>query len=307
MSARHLKLIAAGLVVLLLLWGGSELLSRGSDSVIGSLALPALSQADVDTIAVIKGADSIVLAKQAPAAWRVNGHRAALDAVNEVFQALADTARPEVVAQAPASFARLGVDSAAGRRLRLSRGGKPLVELLIGTRATDFQSGYVRRPGDTHVYLWHGRLASIVDRPVDGWRDKRIAALEPDSIVALDVVRGKDRYTLKRAGKRWALNGQVTDSTAVSRYLERLKTLTAAGFATPREADSTKARRAVRRLSVRGGSGVLLSLACDSAAAGFLVRHLAGVGGEGSTVYRMNVWDVDGITPASRSLLPAKK
>ena len=54
MSARHLKLIAVGLVVLLLLWGGSELLSRGSDSVIGSLALPALSQADVDTIAVIK-------------------------------------------------------------------------------------------------------------------------------------------------------------------------------------------------------------------------------------------------------------
>ena len=306
MSARHLKLIAVGLVVLLLLWGSSELLSRGSDSVTGSLALPALSQTDVDTIAVIKGADSIVLARQA-AAWSVNGHPAALDVVSELFQALADTARHEVVAQAPTSFVRLGVDSAAGRRLRLSRGGKPVVELIVGTRASDFQSGYVRRPGDAHVYLWRGRLASIVDRPVDGWRDKRIAGLEPDSIVALDVARGKDRYTLTRAGKRWALNGQATDSAAVARYLERLKTITAAGFATPREADSTKALRPVRRLSVRGGRGVLLSLACDSAATGFFVRHLAGVGGEGSTVYRMNAWDVDGITPASRSLLPAKK
>ena len=307
MSAQQLKLIAVGLVVLLLLWGGSELLSRGSDSVTGSVQLPALSQTDVDTISVVKGTDSIVLAKQSPTAWSVSGHRAAFAAVGEVFQALADTARPELVAQAPSSFARLGVDSAAGRWLRLRGGGKPLLELIIGARGTDFQSVYLRRPGDTQVYLWRSGLAAVVDRPLDGWRDKRIAALEPDSLVALDVVRGKDRYALKRAGKRWTLNGQATDSAAVARYLDRLKAISAAGFATPKEVDSTKVLRPVRRLSVRGGRGVLLSLACDSAATGFIVRHLAGVGGEGSTVYRMTVWDVDGITPASRSLLPAKK
>ncbi len=49
MSAKHLKLIAMTLAVLLLLWGSSELLSRGSDSVTASLKLPALAQADVDT------------------------------------------------------------------------------------------------------------------------------------------------------------------------------------------------------------------------------------------------------------------
>src|SRR5256886_64947 len=135
MSAQHLKLIAGGLVVLLLLWGGSELLSRGSDSVTESLALPALSQTDVDTISLVKGADSVVLARQAPAAWSVNGYRAAPDAVGEVFKALADTARPELVAQAASSFARLGVDSAAGRWLRLSRGREPLLQLVVGTRA----------------------------------------------------------------------------------------------------------------------------------------------------------------------------
>ncbi len=307
MSAKHLKLIAMTLAVLLLLWGSSELLSRGSDSVTASLKLPALAQTDVDTIAVVKGADSIVLAKQSPTAWTVNGHRTAPDAVNDLFQALADTTHAELVAREPASYARLGVDSVAGRRLRLSRAGKPLLELILGARGPDFASAYFRRPGDTQVYLWRGRLASALDRPLDGWRDKRIAALEPDSLVALDVVRGKDRYALKRAGKRWMLNGQATDSASVTRYLDRLKAITAAGFATPKEVDSTNALRPVRRLSVRGGRGVLLSLACDSAATGFIVRHLAGVGGEGSTVYRMTVWDVDGITPASRSLLPAKK
>jgi len=304
MSAQHLKLIAGGLLVLLLLWGGSELLSRGSDSVAGSLALPALTQADVDTISVVSGADSIVLGKQSATAWSVNGHRAAPDAVGEVFQALADTVRRELVAQAPSSFARLGVDSIAGRRLRLAHAGKPLLELIIG-RAAEYQSAYVRRPGDAHVYLWRGRLVSAVDRPVDGWRDKRIAALEPDSIAALDVVRGKDRYSLKRAGKGWTLNGQATDSAAVARYLDRLKTIIAVGFVTPTAVDSAKAR-GVRRLGVRGGREVLLTLAFDSTTSGFLVHHLAGVGGEGATLYRMNFWDVDGLTPASRSLLPAK-
>jgi len=57
---------------------------------------------------------------------------------------------------------------------------------------------------------------------------------------------------------------------------------------------------------VRGAHGVLLTLAFDSTAAGFLVHHLAGAGGEAATVYRMNFWDVDAVTPASRSLLPTK-
>src|SRR5439155_170306 len=71
--------------------------------------------------------------------------------------------------------------------------------------------------------------------------------------------------------------------------------------AAPAAVDSAKAR-AVRRLTVRGTHGVVLTLAFDSTASGFLVHHVAGAGGEGATVYRMNVWDVDGVTPASRSL-----
>ncbi len=306
MSAQHLKLIAAGFAVLLLLWGASELFSRGSDTVTGSLALPPLEQGAVDTVTVVKGADSTVLAKQSSTAWTVNGHRAALDGVNELFLALRDTVRPELVAQDSASFGRLNVDSAAGRWLRVRGGGKPLLQLIVGARGSEYQSAYLRRPGDSHVYLWRGRLAMLMDRAADDWRDKRIAALDPDSITALEVQRGMDRYTLKRAGKTWALNGAAADSAAAARYLERLKAITAAGFPTPRAVDSTRAR-ATRRLTVRGVHGVLLTLAFDSTAGGFIVRHLAGVGGEGAALYRMNLWDVDGLTPASRSLVSAKK
>ena len=306
MSAQHLKVIALGLLVLLLLWGGSELLSHGSDAVTGSLGLPVVSPDSVDTISVIKGADSIVLVKQAPSGWRVNGHRAAPDVARDVLQALNDTARPELVAQDPSSFARLGVDSVGGRWLSVRRGGKAPLALIVGGRGSDYQSAYARRPGDAHVYLWRGRLPALVDRAADDWRDKRIATLAMDSVTAVDVARGKDRYSLRRSGRVWTLNGGSIDSAAVARYLDRLKTITAAGFATAKAADSIKAR-AARSITVRGAGGVVLSLALDSTAAGFLVHHLAGVGGEGATVYRIDSWDADGITPTSRSLRPAQK
>lgn len=319
MSSTQLKLIAGGLLVLLLLWGASALLSRGPDSVRASLELRVPALADVDSISIVKGQDTIAIARQSATDWTVNGHRATLASVTELFQALRDTVRPELVAQDSSSFARLDVDSAGGRWLRLRRGGKPVLEVIVGTRPTDFQSAYLRRPGDAHVYLWRGRLGALVERTVDDWRDKRIAGAAPDSIAAVDVVRGTDRYALTRTGKAWKVNGALADSGAVARYLERFKAITAAGFATPEEADSLRTSRLrparrpaarrlpTRRLEVRSTRQVLLSLAFDSTAGGFLVRHVAGAGGEGATVYRMNVWDVDGVTPASRSLLPTNK
>ena len=314
MSPHNLKLIAAGLALLLLLWGASALLSRGSDSVRGSLDLHAPAMVDVDSIMIVKGADTIALARQsAPptsrTAWTVNGHPAALASVMDLFQALRDTTPPELVAQDSSSFRRLQVDSTGGRWLRLRRSGKVQLELVVGGRGPDIESAYLRRPGDAHVYLRPGRLGSTVDRTLDDWRDKRIAALAPDSVAALEVVRGKERYALTRAGKAWKVNGAAADSGAVARYLDRLKTITAAGFATQNEIDSTRTARPGRRLTVRGarGGSALLSLAFDSTAGAFVVRRVAGTGGEDATVYRMNTWDVDGLTPASRSLLPAKK
>src|SRR2546426_5723234 len=87
MSAKHLKLIALTLVVVLLLWGGSELFSRGSDTVTGGLSAPALAPSDVDTISVVKGTDSIILAKSATRST-ANGPRAPPPAVNDFFLAL---------------------------------------------------------------------------------------------------------------------------------------------------------------------------------------------------------------------------
>src|SRR2546422_10933922 len=103
-----------------------------------------------------------------------------------------DSVAPELVAQDSGSFARLNVDSATGRWLRVTGGGKPLLRLIVGARGSEYGSAYVRLPGDAHVYLWRGRLASLADRTADDWRDKRITGLSADSVAVIDVERGKD-------------------------------------------------------------------------------------------------------------------
>ena len=310
MSPKQLKAIAMGLAVLLLLWGASELFSRGSDTVTGSFALPALNQGDADTIALVKGADSVVLAKQSSTEWTANGHRAAPDAVNDLFQALRDTVKPELVAEDSSSFGRMGVDSATGRWLRISSGGKPLFRLVVGARGSEYSSAYVRRPGEARVYLWRGRLAGLVDRATDEWRDKRIAVVQPDSVQTVEVDRGKDRYTLQRRDTAWTLGRAPTDSGAVARLLERYRSIVAASFASAKAADSTRAMRPTRRLALRDARGALLvALSFDSTSGGYIVRRTGGTasGGEPAAVYRLNTWDVDGLTPAAASLLPTKK
>jgi hypothetical protein len=305
MSSKQLKAIALGLVVVLLLWGASELFSRGSDELTGSLSLAAIAPGDADTIALVKGADSVVLVKQSATAWTVNGRRAALDAVHDLFQALKDSVPPELVAQDSSSFTRLMVDSAAGRWLRVRGAGRPLLQLIVGGRGAELASAYVRRPGDDRVYLWRGRLAQLVDRAADDWRDKRIAVVKPDSVTAVEVERGRDRYTLRRAGTAWKLNGAETDSGAVARTLEKYRVITATGFATAAQADSARRLRPVRRLTLHGARGTtLVSLRFDSIPGGFWVQRAGSTaaGSEAGVVYRLNSWDVDGLTPARGTL-----
>lgn len=299
MSAKHLKAIAIALAVLLLAWGATELFSRGSDTVTGALALPALAQGDVDTVTIVHGRDTVRLVKRSATAWTVNGFPASLQAVGDLFEALRDTTPPELVAQSRSSFERMGVDTAGGRVVRFARAGKTLAQLLVGRQGQEFNSGYVRKPGEDNVYLWRNRVTSLVNRGVDDWRDRKIAAVAPDSVVVVEIARGKSRYALHRSGHVWAFTGGApADSGAVARLLEKYRSVTAGGFATPHQADSVNAARPTRRVTLRGARGTaLLALVFDSTAGGYWVRQAGG-----GTVYRMDPWDVEQLTPQERTL-----
>jgi len=263
--------------------------------------MAALGAGDADTIAITRGADSVILGKHAPSAWTVNGFAAGQSAVDTLLEALRDSVRVELVAQSPSSFARMGVDSAGGRLVRVGGGAKTLALFIVGAQGPEYDASYVRRPGDAHIYLWSGRLPMLVARGVDQWRDHQIAAVAPESIGTVEIGRGRLRYTVHKQGATWALTGaRSADSAAVGRLIQRFRTVSASGFATARQTDSLRFTRPQRRVTVRDAQGrELLALAFDSAATGFWVRRPSG-----GAVYRMDTWQVDQLTPRDSTLLP---
>src|SRR5256712_7426414 len=204
MSPRQLRAVALGLAALLLLWFASELLSKRSDRITASLALAPVSEATTDRVTITRGADTALLAKGAETAWTVSGYAASRQAVTDLFAALRDSTPAELAAESPGSFARLGVDSMGGRWIRVASGGRTLVELITGQNGPAFGTLYVRKPGDTRVFLWRGRSLPGPTSRVDDWRDKPIAGVEPGSVRALQIARGQDRYALERRDRRWA-------------------------------------------------------------------------------------------------------
>lgn len=299
MSAKQLRAIAIGVAVLLILWGASERWSRRTATTTANLRLPALSANEVDTVAITHDADTVLLVQQSPGVWTVNRHPASQTGVKDLFEALRDSARAELVAESPSSFARMGVDSGPGRLVRLIGGGKTLAQVFVGEPGPGYDASYVRLAGDVRVYLLPGRLPTLVGRAADDWRDRQIGAVVPESIAVVEIQRAGKRSTLRKRGTTWVLSsGALADSAGVARLLEHFRNVSATGFATERQADSLNFARPERRVSVRGTGGrTLLALTFDSTAGAFWVRKP-----EGGAVYRLDFWQVDQLTPAEDAL-----
>ena len=299
MTAAHLKVIALGVLVLALVWGGTALLPSGTDRRAADFRLPALVRDSVDAIVVAAPGETVTVARAAAGGWTVNGFAASGTAVEELFAAIRDTVQPELVARSATSFARLGVDSGAARRLTVTGGGRTVLDLLVSERGTDAGGAYVRERADSSVYAWPGNLASVVRRRVDDWRNRVIGAVTPDSIRRVEVERGARRYSLVRRDSVWAFStGASADSAAVARLLDRFRTLSAGGFPNAAQLDSAFRGRRERRVALFGPADTaLLTLDFDSTAGGFWVRRSGG-----GTVYRVGTWEADQLTPADSTL-----
>jgi hypothetical protein len=302
MSPKQLARLAIVLVALLLLWGAASLARRGSrgPSESDRFALGAIPRDSVDSIVIQRSADTARLARMDSATWTVNGHRASRDAVQNILAALGDTARrTELAGGRSASHAGFGVDSAKGVRIRIVRGDSTVADLVQGNRGPGLEGGYFRLASDSAVYLVAGNLAQALEPTSDELRDKRIAGVSADSVARIEIKRGRRSYALRRDGITWTLaNGGRADSTAVVDLLSSYGQVEAAGFASPAQADSAKFARPDRQVVLRRADGSpLLELAFDSTATGFWVR-----GGEDSTVYRLDTWSADRLTPSESTL-----
>jgi len=301
MSGKQLARLAVLLVVLLLLWGAAAL-ARRRETVDTSdrFTLPKIPRDQVDSIRIARAADTAVLVRQDSANWRVNGHPASSTAVGDLLTALEDTApAAELVAERPASHAGLGVDSAGGARVQIVAKGKVLADLVSGHSTRDMDGGYLRYAGKNETYAVRGRLADLLGRSSDEWRDHRIAAVAGDSVGSVEVTRGRRSYSLRRTAKGWSLaSGGAADSAAVAGLLGAFSQVEASGFANGAQIDSAKFTPPDRRVRVLRKDGTpLVALVFDSTASGFWVRS-----DTGRTIYRMEAWTADRLTPADTSV-----
>jgi hypothetical protein len=300
MSARQLGLIALAFLALLLLWGAAALM-RGSEGGAGGAVLPAISPDAADTVVIARPRDTTTLVRADSTAWRANGHPADRVAVAGLLDALADTARRiEPVAERAASHPGLGVDSAAGTRVRVSGRGGVLADLVAGHRSPEMDGGYFRQAADSTVYLVRGRLAELVERGPDEWRDRRMGGVAADSVAGIEVRRGGRSYRLGRSGDRWSFRGgrPAADSAAVAGLLGAFARVEAAGFANAAQADSARFDPADRRVRLlRGDDSPLLTLVMDSTAGGFWARV-----DSGAVVYRLESWTADRLAPPDSAL-----
>lgn len=300
MNARTLKRLAVIVAALVVVWLGLGLLRRARADTAAGLALPRYQPASVDQALIVKGADTLRFERR-PGGWTVNGLRADPLLVGELVSALSDTsARTSLATESAASEKRLGLDRADARTFTLLEAGHRVADLRVGNQGEPYPSVYVRLPGHTRSYELNGRLADLVVRGLNFWRDKTIAEVHPDSVQAVEVRRGRERYTLTLSGGQWRLGGRPADSTAVADLLDRYRNLVADGFPTAAE-DSSLSRwkddRAIRLLAA--GGRPLLVLGVDSIRTGYFARRQGGV-----TTYRLEDWNVNQLVPADSTLLP---
>ncbi len=301
MSSDRIKQLFMILAAALVLWGLASVLRRGDDDIAGDFTFPDVGAVVIDTVLIQSPEDTILLGRPAGATeWQVNRHPADRKAIDDLFHALTDTAMiVELVASSPASHARMAVDSVQGKLVKLIAGPRTVSEFYVGKRGPAFGSVYVRRVGEDDVFLLRGRFASVAGKNLEGWRDKNIVRINPDSIGGVTVTRGRKHYTLARRDSTWFLNGRVpADSAAVRRMLERYRKLDASGFPTEAQLDSVDFKKPDLTIDILGLDGdTLAGLVFDSTQSVYWARRKGG--GE---VYRLYSWAIRQMAPADSTL-----
>lgn len=300
MSNKQLARLAGALAVVLALWGAFAVARRAGADHAEGFRLPAIDTAAVDTIAITKGADTALLARQTGGRWRVNGFAAARSNVDQLLRALRDSSNhSELAAERRSSDAAMGVTADSGRRVRVVVKGAAGLDLIAGHNTNDYLGVYVRPAGDSAVYALRGSLPSAMDRPLDDWRDKTVADVSPDSVQRVEVTRGRTTYALVRTGKSWHLaTGAAADSGAVARLLAQYHPASAIGFAKAAQADSVTFTRPTARVRIfTSGPAPVIDVAFDSTKSAVYARAQSG-----STVYLLESWTLTQTAPTERSV-----
>jgi Domain of unknown function (DUF4340) len=301
MSNKQLVRLAMVLALAVVVWGALAFSRRSIGDRVIRLALRPVDTAAVDTVAITTHGDTALLVRQSDHKWRDNGYPATASNVEQLMSALADTSsnQTELVAESKSAQPALGVAADSGQRIRVIAGGHVALDWMTGHQTPDYEGLYVRPVTGDPVYALHGALAGAFGHALAEWRDHTIFAVPADSVRRIQVERGGHTYTLMRGAKGWTLAGAgPADSTAVKTLVDHLDPLSAENFATTAQAKAARFTDPTARVRVFGTAvSPLADVLFDSTKTGVWARA-----DTGTTVYQVESWNMEGVTPAEKTL-----
>ena len=101
---------------------------------------------------------------------------------------------------------------------------------------------YVRLAGENTVYATDGFLGMAFNRKISDFRDKKIAGISKDKVRKLSFSTPEGNYSLTKDNGPWMLDGLLTDSAKVEKFLSGLTHLSGYQFVKPEERTSDAAK-----------------------------------------------------------------
>ncbi len=300
MSERTLRRLLMATAALAVLWGITAVLGRGGGARFEEenamrVFLDGLSRSRFAAVHLPGDRSQIITVEQVGGSWSVNGYPADSSSAELLWNELEGADVIALVASNPSNHERLGVhdDSAL---VVVFEGAGVNDTLLLGKSGPNFGTVYARLPGMDEVYHIDASIRPSSTRNLEGWRSKRIAALDTAAVAAIEVARGDDRYTLERTAEGWTVDRAPADSLAVRNLMGELWSLVASAFADPDEERGDPDRTLV----ARDGDGVtVLALSYWEGEGNGPARR------EGDeTVYLLAAWRADRVIPDPETILP---
>jgi hypothetical protein len=176
------------------------------------LELPRLDKAQV-TALELTGARSATLRKEGEG-WLVvdpgkpdTKYAADESLITNALEALGQVKNPDFVTDRAERLAEYELDDAKGLKLKVTHGGGPAVELVLGKAAKN-GGVYLRKAGSNDVFAHQGGLDWAVRKELKDWRKRQILALKVEELSQL-VVRSQEgqSVTLKAGATpgEWSL------------------------------------------------------------------------------------------------------
>lgn len=160
----------------------------------------------IDAIEVTRPKGDHIVLKKDGDVWNIVqpiAAKASSDVMQQIMEGLGSIMIDGVVSNDPGEKARFGVEDSTATRLKISGGGKIVLDILIGRYTPDLSHTYIRKTDKNDIELWRGIFARSVNRDLDEWRDKTIYSFNADDITGIKAVSGKSTRQLTRSDSTW--------------------------------------------------------------------------------------------------------